>query len=125
MSDMMLFSISLSISFLVICITLCVVVRGIWNASSANVRAGDRERGDFIRLVERLIERKDTPVQRTIDLAALHGHERMAEIHAERDVEKEAIKRDGKKPLVEKKDRTATVDVSLQDPAVEANAMFQ
>lgn len=126
MSDALFYSLALTLCLVMLCITLCIVIRNMQNTSGANLRALDRERVDYLHLINRLVERRDTPVQHSTHLAVQHGHERMTETNAAKEMEKEAIKRNGGFRPARTENQPATVDVSTEgDPIAEANAQFK
>ncbi|KPL09542.1 hypothetical protein AMJ71_06125 [candidate division TA06 bacterium SM1_40] len=80
----------LGFCLLVLCAVLWTVVRGLVQIAGARMRSRDRERMDYLQIIERILEKKDSPVHLHPDVAVRHAQERAAAVREAADVEKRA-----------------------------------
>jgi len=71
---------------------LYVVVKSVTSMSGSAFRATERERAQYMRTIERLLEKRDSP--QPLRTSIQHANERMGEIRTEAEVEKTALNPD-------------------------------
>lgn len=78
--------------------------------ASTNVRTMEHERRDWFQLVERLMEKRNLPIDTQSDLAAMHARERMNRIDTDGVTDRKAMEKPRKPPPKEKPPMVSTGD---------------
>jgi hypothetical protein len=93
MSEPTLMLVAAAVIILALVVILWRLVGALQETTGQRLRSSDRERRDLFQMLERSLERRDTPTHQHMDTMDRHRTERINQVNADAIVEKAATKK--------------------------------